>query len=239
VTSVVLLEIGMLVLAGMGWIAGAVFRGSIEWGRTAAWLSLLPALCLAAAVTVFLWSYAGTGLVELSAEAIIGIVAITLSLTNASINALRSRDSREAIAFRKMLAAGREFFISQLRNPRPALRDEWYPWLLAFGLAREVDDWSAQRARQQPEENDRWVRDSNPTRASGPVEPQWTGFGGGRSGGAGASGSWAAAASGMAAGVSAPTAAESRGSSSSDSDSGSSSSSSGSSSSGGGGGGGW
>ena len=29
---------------------------------------------------------------------------------------------------------------------RPALRDEWYPWVLAFGLAREVDDWSTQRS---------------------------------------------------------------------------------------------
>jgi hypothetical protein len=240
-TSVVLLEIAALVLAAMGWIAGAVFRGSIEWGRTAAWLCLLPALCLAAAVALFLWSYAGTGLVELSAEVLVGIVAITLSLTNASINALRSRDSREAIALRKTLAAGREFFISQLRNPRPALRDEWYPWLLAFGLAREADDWSAKRAGQQPEENDRWVSDSNPTSASGTVEPQWTGFGGGRSGGAGASGTWAAAASGMAAGVSAPApASESSSWSSSDSgSSSSSSSSSGGSSSGGGGGGGW
>jgi uncharacterized membrane protein YgcG len=236
-TSVVLLEIGVVVLAGIGVIAGAVFRGNIQWGPAAAWLCLLPALCLAAATAVFLWSYAGTGLVELSAEALVGIVAITLSLTNASINALRSRDSREAIALRKTLAAGREFFVSQLRKDRPALRDEWYPWLLAFGLAREVDDWSARRERQQPNEKDNWVRDSNPTSSSGTAEPQWTGFGGGRSGGAGASGSWAAAAGGMAAGVSAPRASESSGGSGSDS--GSSSSSSSSASSGGGGGGGW
>jgi uncharacterized membrane protein YgcG len=205
---------------------------------------LIPAVILGTATAIFLWFYVGTGVVDLSAEVLVGIVAITLALTNASINALRSRESREGIALRKTLTAGREFFVAQLRRARPALRDEWYPWLLAFGLARQVDDWSAEREQKDNNkdtdtvDDDRWSRDSLSTAA--PVQQQWTGFGGGRSGGAGASGSWVAAAGGMAAGVSPPTPSVSSDRSDTDSgSSGSSSSSSSGASSGGGGGGGW
>jgi hypothetical protein len=240
-TGVLLLELGALVVAGIGWMAGAIFRGNLQWGRTAALVCLIPALTLGTATAIFLWFYVGAGLVELSAEALVGIVAITLALTNASVNALRSRESREGIALRKTLTAGREFFVAQLRKARPAVRDEWYPWLLAFGLARQVDDWSAERAQKKDTDtvdDDRWSRDSIST--APPVQQPWTGFAGGRSGGAGASGSWVAAAGGMAAGVSPPAPSVSSGPS--DTDSGSTSSSSSSSSgasSGGGGGGGW
>jgi len=198
-------------------------------------------LILAAATAVFLWFYVGTGAVDLPAEALIGIVAITIGLTNASINALRSRQSRGAIALRKTLAAGREFFVSELRKDRPALRDEWFPWALAYGLASAVDDWSVERSRKNTDVDRRSTTEpSTPAASSESAAPseQWTGFGGGRSGGAGASASWVAAAGGMAAGVSAPKPSSS--SEGSDGDSGvTSSSSSSGSSSGGGGGGGW
>lgn len=243
-TGVLPLELGALVVAGIGWVAGAIFRGNIQWGRTAALVCLIPALILGTATAIFLWFYVGGGLVDLSAEALVGIVAITLSLTNASVNALRSRESRDGIALRKTLTAGREFFVAQLRKTRPALRDEWYPWLLAFGLARQVDDWSAEREQKTKNkdtdtaDDDRWSSDSLSTAA--PVQQPWTGFGGGRSGGGGASGSWVAAAGGMAAGVSPPAPSVSSGPSDTDSGTPSSSSSSSSgASSGGGGGGGW
>jgi hypothetical protein len=241
-TGIVLLVlVGALVLAGIGWIAGAVFRAQLNWGRRAALVCLAPAMILAAATAIFLWFYAGVGSVDLPTEAVIGIAAVALALTNASINALRSRQSRGAIAVRKNLAAGREFFISELRKDRPALRDEWFPWALAFGLASAVDDWSVARSRKNTDDDRRSSVEpsisTTPAESAAPSEP-WTGFGGGRSGGAGASASWVAAAGGMAAGVSAPrasTSSESSDSYSSDS----SSSSSGGSSSGGGGGGGW
>jgi hypothetical protein len=228
---------GALVLAGIGCITGAVFRANIQWGRRAALFCLLPAFAIAAGVALFLWFYAGTGFVELSSEALVGVAVIALALINISVNALRSREGRAAMALRKTFAAGREFFAAQLRQERPALRDEWYPWMLAFGLAREVDDWSAQRARRQPVREDRPAKDWHSTTSAPPVQEQWTGFAGGRSGGAGASASWVAAAHGMAAGVAAPKPSGS--SSSSDSGGSSSTSSSSSASSGGGGGGGW
>jgi hypothetical protein len=245
-TGTVLLGLaGALVLAAIGWMAGVVFRAQIDWGRRAALLCLAPAMILAAATAVFLWFYVGTDAVDLPAEALFGIVAVTLALTNASINALRSRQSRGAIALRKTLATGREFFVSELRKDRPALRDEWFPWALAFGLGGAVDDWSVRQSRKTTEADRRTFTDpSIPASSSESVAPSapWTGFGGGRSGGAGASASWTAAAGGIAAGVSVPKSHGSSGGSesdSSDSSDSSVSSSSSESSSGGGGGGGW
>jgi hypothetical protein len=191
-----------------------------------------------------LWFYDGAGM-RLSVMTLVGIVALTLALINASINSLRSRLSRGAIALRKSLIAGREFFVSELRKEKPALRDEWYPWALAFGLTTQIDDWSAQR--RVTGGGDHWLTDTSGTTGShnaAPAPEQWGGFSGGRSGGAGGGATWAAAAVGMAAGVPAPSAS---GSGSSGDDSGSSGGWSGGGSSGGdsggssggGGGGGW
>jgi len=59
---------------------------------------------------------------------------------------MKSRQSAGAIAFRKRLAACRIFFMKELEKPRPNLRDSWYPWLVAFGLGRQVDYWSSRNA---------------------------------------------------------------------------------------------
>lgn len=136
-------------------------------------------------------------------------------------------------AFRKRLARGRNFFLAELEKPHPNLRDSWYPWLLAFGLGRQVDVWSSHHSSttaSSSTSSSTWDHTTSRSSSSpSSTDTGWSG-GGGLSGGAGASGAWAAAAAGMAAGVAAP-------SSSSSGSSGSSSSSSGGSS--GGGGGGW
>ena len=257
VTGAVPAAVGALVMAAAGWIAGFTFRTRLDWGRRAALACLIPALVLAAVPAGFLWFYAGVGTVDLSTATLLGFVAISLALSNVSINGLRSRESRHGIALRKMLAAGRAFFISELtKKDRAAWRDEWYPWALAFGLAKTVDDWSTRGSVDRPDVSRRWSADAHASPASpastasaaststASTEP-WSGFGGGRSGGAGGGGSWAAAAEGIAGGVSAPRSADahadhgSGSSSSSGNSSGSSGSSGSTGSSGGGGGGGW
>jgi len=70
---------------------------------------------------------------------------LALSVLFAGVGALKSTRHRTALAFRKMLSTGREFFIAELAKSQPALRDEWFPWVLAFGLGKEMDDWSAPR----------------------------------------------------------------------------------------------
>jgi hypothetical protein len=160
-------------------------------------------------------------------------VALSLWVTNSSIRGMRSRTSRAAVALRKKLTAARQFFSAELRRPQPALRDDWYPWVLAFGLGDQADAWSTVPAATStdgsPFQSERSSSDS-----SAPARPEWTGFGGGRSGGAGGGAAWSAAAAGMAASVPSPA---SSGSDSSGSSSGGGDSGGGSS--GGGGGGGW
>ena len=222
--------LAMLVVTGIGQFAGHQFRAYLEWGRRAALLCLMPAFAIAVGVALYLWFRAGA--VELQPMTVVGIVAVALACINSSINALKSRRHREGLAFRKALTAGRAFFIAELRKERPALRDEWYPWLLAFELGKQVEEWSTERAPGETRSRGGAIGSAASPSSSSSSEGQWTGFSGGRSGGAGGGASWQAAATGMAATVSPPSSSGSSGGSS-----GGGSSSGGSS--GGGGGGGW
>lgn len=141
-----------------------------------------------------------------------------------ALDLMKIRDVSAVIAVRHRVLAVRSFFRQQLRLPQPALRDEWFPYLLAFGLGRHADRWfrafgSATSTAHAGTSS--WSSGSSGSASSS----SWTG-GGGAFGGAGATGSWAVAAASVSAGVSAPG-------------SGGSGGGGGGSSSGGGGGGGW
>lgn len=176
------------------------------------------------------WSAAtdrdGYGAIAILAAALMPVGIATLAL-----GLLRINDPHARIAFRKRLFAAREWFREQLRLANPSLRDEWLPYILAFGLGKNVDRWF--RSHSAPS-SDRDITSTSSSWSSSSSSSSfgsgstWTG-GGGAFGGAGATGAWAAAAGAMAAGVSAPSSSSSSGGSSSSS----------SSSSGGGGGGGW
>ena len=210
-------------------IPGWLFRSRIDWGLKAAAILLIPASVVSLGTAIFLWWYAGAGEVDLPWTMIGALTVLALAISNASINGMKSRQSSAAIAFRKRLATGRSFFLKELEKPQPNLRDAWHPWLLAFGLGKQIDVWSIRHASTTTSASTGDHSTSGSSQSSSSMPTGWSG-GGGLSGGAGASGTWAAAAAGMAAGVAAA--------SSSSSSSGSSSSSSGGSS-GGGGGGGW
>jgi hypothetical protein len=218
---------------------GLRFRAYIQWGPQKALSSVLPGAAAIAVGALYLWRWADSGEVPVSDGFVVGIVMLIFSVLLAGVGGLKSTQHRAALAFRKKLASGREFFAAELAKEQPALRDEWFPWVLAFGLGRQMDDWSAERANT-PSTTDSSGRETTSgsfgsSASSGSSSGTWTGFAGGRSGGGGGGASWAAAASGLAAPIAAPS------SSSSGGDSGSSSSSSSDSggSSGGGGGGGW
>lgn len=165
------------------------------------------------------------------APALLAAVAWNLAVFKLILDALRIDEAPEKIAARKQLLSARAYFVQQLRSRTPSLHDDWFPYLLAFGLGAHVDSWF--RAYGKTVAGSGSTHDfssSSGTSFSGGSSEgsAWTG-GGGAFGGAGASGAWAAAAAAVGAGVSSP------GSSSG----GSSSGGGGGSSSGGGGGGGW
>jgi len=229
------LAIGALAVAGIARIAGVVFRTRMDWGRLAALLSFLPAMTFAAATAAFLWRSVARSDIDLSLLMMTACVALSLWVTNSSIRGMRSRPSRAAVALRKKLTAAREFFSAELQRPQPALRDDWYPWVLAFGLGEQADAWSTERAATTTSTDQTFQSERPSSDSSAPARPEWTGFGGGRSGGAGGAAAWSAAAAGMAESVPSPASSGSDGSSGSSSGGGDS----GGGSSGGGGGGGW
>lgn len=158
------------------------------------------------------------------------IAAWLLALLHLVLNVLRIRDPREVIAFRKRVAGARRFFMRELQQPQPALRDDWFPYILAFGLGPHVDQWfRAFGAASSSSSMSSWSSTSSSSSSSSSASSasSWTG-GGGAFGGAGATASWAVAAGAMAAGVAAPGSSGSGGGGGG-----------GGSSSGGGGGGGW
>jgi uncharacterized membrane protein YgcG len=214
----------LAIFAALLRIPGWLFRSRIDWGVQAAALLMIPAFCISFAAAAFIWF--GAGPFELPWAAIAGIAACALWLSNSSISFMKSRQSAGAIAFRKRLAAGRRFFMKELEKPRPNLSDRWYPWLIAFGLARQVDYWSSHNTSAAATTDSLTSSATDSSSSGASAATGWSG-GGGLSGGAGATGMWAAAAAGMAAGVAAPDSSSAGGGSSSGG------------SSGGGGGGGW
>jgi hypothetical protein len=193
-----------MVIAAIGLIPGQVFRERIDWGIKALMATLAIPVAGAVGVTGLLWFPVGSGRIVLS-EWVIGAMAVlAIWAVNVTVNSAKSRNHRDAIAFRKMLAAGREFFREELEKEQPALQDDWYPWIAAFGLKNEVAQWSVRHAT---DDDSRWRGGStgSSSSSSGSSEAAWTGAAGGRSGGAGGGASWATAVGGMAAGVSAPS----------------------------------
>jgi uncharacterized membrane protein YgcG len=224
-------------------IAGAIFCGigsgianasSKSILRSPVGLVLFPLLFLGIGTLPFTIASLKAGALGIHLPLLFAQLLWSLAWGRLMFDVLQVRDSVERIAFRKRIAGLRQYFIDELARPQPALRDTWYPHLLAFGLGRNVDRWFRSHAAPTSNDTTTWSSSSSSSSSSSGSSSSssgWTG-GGGAFGGAGASGSWAIAATGMAAGVSAPSSSGSSGG-------GSSSSSSSSSSSGGGGGGGW
>jgi uncharacterized membrane protein YgcG len=181
----------------------------------------------------------------------IAATLLALGLVSSILNNARTRDRLETLRLRKRLAAARRFFETELERPEPALRDEWFPYVLAFGLDESSRRWferygtppAASSARTGASAYTRTYESSSSSGSASATPATWTG-GGGAFGGAGATASWAAAAGTLSAGVAMPvnSSSGSGGSSyggGSRSSGGSSGSSGGGSRSGGGSGGGW
>ena len=162
---------------------------NIHRGPQKALWTLLPVALAIGAAALYLSRWADSGIEPASDAFIVGVVMLALSVLFAGVGALKSTQHRAALAFRRMLASGREFFIAELAKERPALRDEWFPWILAFGLGEQMDDWSAKRERKS---TNRSSVDSTSPGSFGSGESSgsgtWTGFAGGRSGGGGGGG---------------------------------------------------
>jgi len=121
----------------------------------------------------------------------LAIVFLILSFSFININTFKITNTKEKIALRRNLIAIRNYFKQELKKPYPNLKDEWHPYLLALGLADQMDSWFTVHGAAR---STRTYMPSSSRSLSGKGS-SWTGMGGGRSGGAGASRSWASAIS--------------------------------------------
>jgi uncharacterized membrane protein YgcG len=155
----------------------------------------------------------------------LGLAVLPLAVWNSLLNNARSRESDGTIRKRRLLTSARSLLAKELQSANPRLKDDWLPYLLAFGLGTNVDRWF--RSFGGPSGRGAFSAGTTGGSSSsgGAIGGGWSG-GGGSFGGAGATGAWAVAATGMASGVSAPSSSSGGGGG-------------GGSSSGGGGGGGW
>lgn len=218
----------ILVILVFGALFGLI-ASAVAWSRSRAITNFLGAFAGPAVLLMFPAGLLALGALRaypngrMSLAALIGCTIWLLLIVRLTLDMLKTRESNSVIAARKDVLALREFFVEQLRMPQPALRDEWFPHLLAFGLGKHADRWF--RSFGGAADTMAFTASSSSSTSSS-SSPSWSG-GGGAFGGAGATGSWAVAAAAVGAGVAAP------------SSSGGGGGGGGGSSSGGGGGGGW
>lgn len=202
----------------LGLVPALAGQGNVRFPRVALVLQLAGMALLAAGLG-FVGGRPGVSMLHVG-----GALLLALGLARSAFNLIATRESPESLARRRELARARDYFDRELRQAAPRLEDRWYPYLLAFGLAPQVDRWF----RSYGDATRTGGIGSSTTGSGGSFSGGsgggWTG-GGGAFGGAGASASFAAAATAMGAGVSAPSSSGSGGG--------------GGGSSGGGGGGGW
>lgn len=222
---IIVLGSGVIIITYfLGLIGAVVWRNRVHnVGASAAMFAVPWGISLVALLVVLV-----TGITLASAMALSGLAALLFALANSLFHQARSRESLERIAFRRRLATARAWFVNQLRQPEPQMKDEWFPYLIAFGLAKHMDRWfssfGGSHTRAAGYATSLGAGSGDGGRSGG----GWSGFGGGGGfSGGGASASWVAAAGSMAAGVSAPSSGSSGGGGG------------GGGSSGGGGGGGW
>jgi hypothetical protein len=137
----------LLVLSGIASAFAASWRARIDRGPWSVLRFLIPGglmLLLAGAVAT---GFRGVPILSqvfssgFSFEVRLGAALLALAFFNSVINQARSRERAQGIALRKRLASVRRYFQEELEKPQPALRDEWFPYVLAFGLDKDARDW--------------------------------------------------------------------------------------------------
>ncbi|MEO8505971.1 MAG: hypothetical protein ABI609_18895 [Acidobacteriota bacterium] len=209
---------------------------------------ILPALgILVVLVAMLAWIRRLAMEPDIPWELPLGVVFLSLAAAWQFAEWMKTQETRASLVRRLDLCRARAYLAAQLRRRDPKLEDSWFPYFLAFGLARKVDRWfrhfgaaAAGIASTASPSGGSFASAASATADAGgggfsSAASGWTG-GGGAFGGAGATATWAVAATTIAAGVSSP---RSSGGSSGGGGGGSDSGGGGSSSSGGGGGGGW
>ncbi|HVG25922.1 MAG TPA: hypothetical protein VND45_17325 [Thermoanaerobaculia bacterium] len=101
----------------------------------------IPAVLAAIPLMMFAAGLLQPGSEHLGKPIVVMVPLWLLTMLHLILATLRIRQPREVIAYRRRIAAARRFFLAELKKPQPSIRDEWFPYVLAFGLASSVDEW--------------------------------------------------------------------------------------------------
>jgi hypothetical protein len=223
-----------IVAFGLIWLWIPAGLAAVAWRKRTERLDLgslgflVPGLlvCLWCAFFVFMREWLDWNTTTIPAlPGVLALALIPVAVWSSLLNNARSRESDGTIRKRRLLGAGRRLLRRELKSAHPRLQDEWLPYLLAFGLGREMDRWFRAFGGASGGGSTFTSTSAGGGSFGSSGSSGWSG-GGGQFGGAGAMASWGVAAAGMASGVSAPSSSGSGGGG-------------GGGSSGGGGGGGW
>jgi uncharacterized membrane protein YgcG len=226
--------IGLAITFGVLYLAGLAFAWPLRKRVDGLDIRALFLLVVPVLLAYFAWLGVREA-TRTSVFVVTGTMLLRMAVVVSLFNVAKSRSGPRRIARRKELASARAYFQRELATPTPRLSDDWFPFVLAFGLTSAADRWfrayggAATGASSATSRTRVSSGSSSGSSSSSSSSGGWSG-GGGAFGGAGASGSWAVAAGALAAGVSAP---------SSSSSGGGGGGGGGGGSSGGGGGGGW
>jgi uncharacterized membrane protein YgcG len=221
--------LGLAISSGIWWALGLVgasfYQRRIE--KLAPWalsFGFVPLLFLRGS-----WQSVAFGGIS-PLPVLVGLLLLQLAMLNNLFNVAKTREGPKKIARRKDLLAARRFFQRELAQPRPRMKDSWFPWVVAFGLGPTVDRWFRSFGGEASAAAAASSVSGSSSSGSGSVSGDAGGFtgGGGSFGGGGSSGAWAVAAGTLAAGVATPGSGDGGGGGGG-----------GGGSSGGGGGGGW
>jgi uncharacterized membrane protein YgcG len=111
------------------------------------------------------------------------LLLIRVGITNNLLNVAKTRDGPKKIARRKLLAAARGFFKRDLATRSPRLRDEWYAYIIAFGLGKQADRWFQAYGGEAIASSGLGRASSGSSSSSFGSTGSWTGGGGGGGGG--------------------------------------------------------
>jgi len=172
------------------WVAVMISAATVRDSAIRVRAKVIGFIALLAAVTAV---HTGLSLYFLHAPfsplLFIGCGLLMMSIILTGSGAAQTLDSLEGVDLRRRLASARLYLLRELERDAPAIRDQWFPWLVAFGLGPQVDRWFRQFGSSAG--------------ISGYGSGVGGGYtftgGGGQFGGGGASGAWTSAASAMSA----------------------------------------
>jgi hypothetical protein len=122
-------------------LAGLLARTTVHRTEGLGWrFALMITFLLPAGATVLFLS--GTALQSgIHPLVLLGAATFETGIWKIVLDIATSSETSDMLRLRGNLRAARNYFAAQLSSRQPDLNDEWYPYVVAFGLDQQADAW--------------------------------------------------------------------------------------------------